>query len=359
MALKKAMRDASLRISDLFTRSRCDIGGDYFDRCELRAAYLAHFTLTNAWKVYRCLREADSAIGIKDRYNILDLGCGSGGAAIAAASFLKGKNHKAILDISLVDKNKHILRDASFIFDDLAFDNTKIRLGCLDALAAPRAKHTTKDKYDLILLSNTLNELGSENQEKFLTRLLSDDLADDGIIIIIDPALKGTSRRLAELRNFATDRLGACVLSPCLHQKPCPMLAKNARDWCHFYIEWERPELIRMMDEMVGTDHTYLKMSYLVMGHMASQPYVPGSGGVVGRAVSSPLLTKGKIEISVCTEGGELVRLARQNKDESGENSDFATSKRGDVVACDGALKIKKDNSYKIIEQWDSPRRQP
>ena len=125
------------------------------------------------------------------------------------------------------------------------------------------------------------------------------------------------------------------------------MLAESARDWCHFYIEWQRPRLIEMIDHATGLDHRYLKVAYMILeaplprgeGLGEGDRTTPtlalppqGGGKDLYRVVSSLLSSKGKIELVLCGGNGEMHRIRRLDKNASSSNEDFGNVQRGDIV---------------------------
>jgi hypothetical protein len=232
--------------------------------------------------------------------------------------------------------------------------------------------HSTIDKvearldgrYDIILLSNLLNELFAQDAAKLSRRkelmahLLRTFLTTDGSCILVEPALQGTSRDLLLFRDALREQ-GFTVYAPCLRQGPCPALV-NPRDWCHEDIPWEAPPLIRMLDKLTGLRKDALKFSYLVLrmdGASLSDVY----GGEAFRVVSEPLVSKGKAEYFVCGAAGRKL-ITRLDKDASPQNQAYSELRRGDVVSFDDLrdegkrFKVEKGTRV-IIQRRGSGRR--
>jgi len=325
LAISKKLREAILRLSDSFTRNRADLPASYFDDETNRLAYLAGFVLTNAEKVKLCLSQVKKLLPQTGRLSVLDVGSGPGTAVFAASELLSDRD--AVF--TALEKNKSVLQEAKTL------ERALQKKHGVDWLVGGVEK-TPSSPFDLIVAANVLNELDAQQQLKTVKELLS----TGRLVVLIDPALKQTARDLMKLRDQLVVGSLASVIAPCTHQKPCPMLSANKRDWCHFYIEWKRPKLIEALDNATGLDHRYLKLSYLSLrarrsnldleNKIAASPAAPRNDNY--RAVSSLLKTKGKLELVVCGNG-ELGRLRRLDKNASETNRAFGQAKRGDLVS--------------------------
>lgn len=126
-------------------------------------------------------------------------------------------------------------------------------------------------RFNLWLMSFMLNEFDKNPRE--IARSLLDawdrHLEEEGLVILVEPALRLQSRRLLELRKEllaqASQRAGnhLQLLLPCLGHQPCGALA-DAEDWCHEEVSWWRPPYLRTLDELTGLDRKSLPFSYQV-----------------------------------------------------------------------------------------------
>ena len=94
-------------------------------------------------------------------------------------------------------------------------------------------------RFDLVVAAHLLNELFVDRQpaERVALRVRrirawSTLLAPNGVLILIEPALRDTSRELLAVRDQVLAAGGLHVLAPCFWTGPCPALALE-RDWCH------------------------------------------------------------------------------------------------------------------------------
>jgi ribosomal protein RSM22 (predicted rRNA methylase) len=196
------------------------------------------------------------------------------------------------------------------------------------------------ERQDIIILSNVLNELFHGDEDRvakrtlFLKNILDRLLAPDGSCIIIEPALRDTSRELLMVRDGLLEERFS-IYSPCLGNGKCPALA-NPKDWCHEDIPWDPPEIVKEIDSRTGLRKDSLKFSYLVLrkdGLSLTDIY----GEHSFRVVSEPLVSKGKIEFYVCGKGGRRL-IMRLDKNKTPSNEMFESMKRGDVVGFEGIM---------------------
>jgi len=125
-------------------------------------------------------------------------------------------------------------------------------------------------RFNLWLMSFVLNEFEQSPRELAATLLESWErhLEDEGLVILLEPAMKLQSRRLLELRQeilLQAERVSMPLelLLPCLGHQSCGALAEP-EDWCHEEVSWWRPPYLRVLDELTGLDRKSLPFSYLV-----------------------------------------------------------------------------------------------
>jgi ribosomal protein RSM22 (predicted rRNA methylase) len=142
-------------------------------------------------------------------------------------------------------------------------------------------------------------------------------LAPAGTLLLVEPALRETSRALLGVRDRVL-AAGLHVVAPCFLQGPCPALARE-RDWCH--------------DAARVPSAPRVDFSWVALRAEPPPPAPPDHL----RVVSDPLVEKGRLRLFVCGADGrhELTRLDRMA---SSANADFARLGRGDVVDVSGAI---------------------
>ncbi|HVU52329.1 MAG TPA: small ribosomal subunit Rsm22 family protein [Polyangia bacterium] len=226
----------------------------------------------------------------------LDLGAGTGAAGAALR-----ERFGAGLDIVAVDR----VAGPGLVAADLERD-------------VPSAV----GRFDLIVAAHLLGELflsdpEARRLEALARRVLAwtrELLAEGGLVVLVEPALRETSRALLGVR----DRLlaaGLGVVAPCFWTGPCPARERE-RDWCH--------------DAAPVPSSPRVDFSYLALRA------APQAQGASFRIVSDRLVEKGRLKIYACGPSGRhpFVRLDRAASD---ANAAFARLERGDVATIAGA----------------------
>jgi hypothetical protein len=176
-------------------------------------------------------------------------------------------------------------------------------------------------------------------------------LAPGGSVVVVEPALRETSRALLAVRDRLVER-GLTVRAPCLFRGPCPALSRES-DWCHAERPIDPPPLVAAIGRAAGLRKEAVKMSYLVLAP-PGEPWAPAPAGRVFRIVSEPLPSKGRLRYMACGPEGRK-GLALQEKHVDAANRAFDGLLRGDVVAVEGAepsgegLKLGPGSSVRVI----------
>ncbi len=125
--------------------------------------------------------------------------------------------------------------------------------------------------FHLMVMSFFLNEspLSPEEISLELLKTAENHLEQEGLMIIVEPALKLQSRKLLLLRKALIEKMRAGtsslkILLPCLGEQACGALIKE-EDWCHEEVDWMRPKYLRELDLLTGLDRRTLPFSYLVI----------------------------------------------------------------------------------------------
>src|SRR5262249_50028349 len=159
---------------------------------------------------------------------------GPGTAAIATLL------HRSVEDLVLVDVVDEALDDARFFCRELGVE--------------PRTMQELPDgQFDLILAANVFSEHLEPLEER---------LTDKGHLVLVEPALKESTRKLMKWRDDAVAK-GYKVAAPCLGRERCPMLEREDL-WCHQDVSWPRPASVAEIDRRVGLTKETLKYSYAV-----------------------------------------------------------------------------------------------
>lgn len=328
------------RLSNLLTRERTNIPAAYLKDEGLRKAYILYFLPSNLYKIHLPLRELSlhpASVMSKERLKILDIGSGPGTAILGIMDFFSAEEKRPFLEFTAVDNVAENLMDAEALFR-LFRERVPVAASLKTMKSGiERAESFPKGPYDIIVLSNILNEVAHLDDERISKRvallktIINGLLVADGSCIIIEPSLRETSREMLEVRDGLL-REGFKLYSPCLVNGPCPALG-NPKDWCHEDVPWDPPAVVREVDRLIGLRKDSLKFSYIVIrkdGLSIADIYGDNSF----RVVSEPMVTRGKIEFYLCGAGGRQL-ITRLDKDTTDLNEPFQRLTRGGVVSFD------------------------
>jgi len=319
--LPEELRDVARAVERLslgLTRDRALAGARYLDDERLLGAYLLFY-----WPVsYLQARGVLSELPRPPR-SALDLGSGPGPLALAALDAGAAEALCADRSARALDAARALAAEAGLPLATRPWDPA--RGAGLAALAAGR-------RPDLVTLGHVANELFAGPEEDARRASLLEEAASllvpGGSLVVIEPALRDTSRALLRVRDLLVAR-GFAVRAPCLFRGPCPALSKES-DWCHAERPVDPPPLVAEIGKAAGLRREAVKMSYLVLA-------APGEGwaepppGRVFRIVSEPLAGKGRRRYMACGPEGRM-GLALQEKHLGDGNRRFERLLRGDVV---------------------------
>jgi hypothetical protein len=191
------------------------------------------------------------------------------------------------------------------------------------------------------------------SRTQFVADLLS-LLKPHGTMMLVEPALKQTSRALHQVRDRLVQEKRCTIYSPCLHERDCPALT-HPDDWCHEERAWEPPAHIREIDEQVGLIKDALKFSYLLL-RKDGQTIAQRSPETF-RLVSELRVMKGDRRAWLCNELGRL-EAGRLDRATSETNAAWDDCQRGTLVRIErlkrkeGATlsRIQADSTVAVIE---------
>jgi SAM-dependent methyltransferase len=389
---------AVAHVSQLYTRERAqltDLQGDDDALC----ARLKFFLSRDLAKVHGPIAELASvrAFPARRQLRVLDVGAGLGATSLGLSRSLRALDLADRVELTAIDVDDAALE----ILAELCADLTPLPGVPIDATCRvtdvsrglPLARGA---RFDVILLGLSLNELnlasgsGTDAVRDAVARLssLASHLSDDGVLLVIEPALRETSRTLHAIRDvLATRTEPPFVFAPCLHRTiGCPMLRRE-RDFCHERVPCALPEPLATLARGAGLRDTDLTYSYLTL-HRAPrsllelerssetserlddhQPSAPAhhprdealATGTLLRAVSGSLPTKGKIELWLC---GETIapRAMRLGRHASDENAAYELAERGSVLRIEPAdcgedgsrLRIGATTRVDLVQHWQA-----
>ncbi|MCU1279255.1 MAG: hypothetical protein JWM53_2801 [bacterium] len=301
------------RLSRGLTRERELAGARYFEDPQLLGAYLLLYWPVSYAQLSSVLRELGGARG-----RVLDVGSGPGPLALAALD-------AGATDALAIDRSQAALAVARTLAD-------AGRAPLVTATWEP-ARPLPDGPFDLVLAGHLLNELYGDDlaARSALVEAMLGRLAPGGLLIILEPALRETSRALLALRDRLVAK-GATVRAPCLYRGDCPALVRPS-DWCHAERTWTLPPLVDELARAAKLHRETLKMSYLVLQAPGEAwPSLPD--GRLFRMVSEPLPQKGQHRFFGCGPEGR-VPLVLPSKHVRDGNRVFTELARGEVLRVD------------------------
>ncbi|MCU0700616.1 MAG: small ribosomal subunit Rsm22 family protein [Myxococcaceae bacterium] len=309
------------RLSHGLTRQRELAGAKYMDDPQLLGAYLLFY-----WPVsYAQSRSLFSELPARPR-SLLDLGSGPGPLAFAGID-------AGARETIAADRSKPALELAR-----------QLAIAASESLGTREwspERPLPEGTFDVISMGHVVNELydGDVGRRAALLEQVLTRVKPGGSLVVMEPALRDTSRALLAVRDVLVAK-GYAVRAPCLFRGSCPALVKPS-DWCHAERPWRMPTLTEALARAAGLHKESLKMSYLVLAPKGEAWAEPPQGRVF-RIVSEALEGKGRQRYMGCGPEGR-VGLALQDKHRTEGNARFFHLQRGEVVRLGGATEEKGD----------------
>ena len=329
--------EAIAGLSRLFTKERGAISQAYLKDPVVADAYLKYFLPVNLSKIQILIEEMPVPENVQ-RLSVLDLGSGPGTGALAVLDWWHRRRSAGALSVVTLDNVPAVLRKAGLLWNGYchaAGITTASLRTCEGNLEGRSWPEQIRDRspFDLIIAANCLNELFVDSKDSIGARagLVAEVLAllaPHGTMMIIEPALRETSRALQQVRDRLLQEKRCTVYSPCLHENSCPALI-NPDDWCHEERRWEAPESIQQMDKEVGFIKDALKFSYLLL-RKDGKTIIERRPDVY-RVVSELRVMKGEKRAWLCNEQGRQ-EVGRQDRLASPQNEVFDQWHRGAIV---------------------------
>ncbi|MBX3308460.1 MAG: methyltransferase domain-containing protein [Nitrospira sp.] len=336
----KQLAQAVSELSRIFTIERDRLSVSYLDSSHLGAAYLQYFLPVNLAKIQRLLNEMPTP-EMDESFSVLDLGSGPGTGALAVLDWWQQQALPYALSVTAVDGSKAALGQARQLWDRYCQGPT-VGAASLQTYEGDLERRLWLEQvkqrapFDLIMLANCLNEIHAEAKDPIemrsglITECLS-LLTPHGTVMVVEPALRETSRALLQVRDKLLQEKRCTIYSPCLHENACPALVKPD-DWCHEERAWEPPAVIQQIDAEVGFIKDALKFSYLLLRKDGKT--LIGRRPDMYRVVSELREMKGEKRAWLCNEQGRQ-EVGRQDRLASQANEAFDQWHRGAIVQID------------------------
>jgi hypothetical protein len=360
-ALVDAIRDRSAR----YTSDRAKLSKPASPKADL-AARAVFFTITDAPKIAIPIAELASRRALPARaLRVVDLGAGCGAMSLGLIAALShgtsnadahGTSNARALSITAIDRDRDALAIAAKAIRALSSPTSASPTSASPTSTSPTSTSPTSTSptstaiaveittrvddattaaipaCDLVLIGTMLNELATDAARLALVERALAAISDDGAVIILEPALRETTRGLHVLRDTILERGSAYVFAPCTRQcTPCPALA-DPTDWCHEHHALGRaPSLPPRTHELARLTHLRddgLKFSYLVL---RKQARTLSEDPDAWRIVGTPWQQKGKLEVLACGNAGRVtLRLLKRHR--AASNRALENAAKGYVV---------------------------
>lgn len=283
--LSRAIIPHVMKLSKLFNRDQKDQQSslspywkESSNPAHLRLAYFLYFMPSNAFRMAAVWNELHR-LGYQwphKELKALEFGAGPGSGVCGIAT----GEHAASLGLpqtgtwALIEQDKAILelgkKWLEHYFSALGYPDWAIRPFHRKVDLSRELLPRTAPQFNLWIMSFYLNE-SSDSMQEWASKIIkawNHHLEDEGLFIIVEPALKLQSRKLLELRKellaHKKQMEGLQILLPCLGHQACGALS-NPEDWCHEEVTWWRPSYFKLIDQMAGLDRKTLPFSYLVL----------------------------------------------------------------------------------------------
>lgn len=358
------IHEAVGELSRRFTNRREKLDGEYFNHPRFLAAYLRYFLPVNLAKIQTLLDEMPRTAAAGP-IRVLDVGSGPGTGALGVLDWWRSHGFSGELSVTAVDQSVAALDQARRIWSCYCRmeAHAKIHLAT-HRLTTYREnlerrgwheKISSAMPFDLIIVANSLNEIGVGSRDPITakTKLLSEllnGLAPHGTLMVIEPALRETSRSLHQVRDRLIEEGNCTVYSPCLHERNCPAL-EHPDDWCHEERPWEPPPSVRNIDKAVGFIKDALKFSYLLL-RKDGKAIVRRQSDVY-RVVSELRVMKGEKRAWLCNEQGRI-EIGRLDRLASPRNAALDGWRRGAVVQIEKIAHKERQGKISSLGRIDS-----
>lgn len=344
--ISKTLLDGVKRLSEMFTKGGKGLGTAYLEDQQLRASYLTYYVPVNVGKVQLLLQELRPELPIlpDGGFRVLDLGGGPGTGALALLDWCCSQSLPPATSIrmTIVDRSPAVLKQCVQLWRAYIEQSRLHSIPPLQTIVSNLERSLPSvlqmavgdSGYHLIIVQNLLSELFAKSSDPsgqrtaFVAHLL-ECLAPDGSLMLIEPALKLTSRGLHEVRNNLLAEFNCSVYSPCLHNQPCPALVRPD-DWCHEERQWKAPDWIAQIDSEVGLIKDSLKFSYVIL-RKDGKTLVPQKADY-HRVVSELRVMKGEKRVWLCDVKTGRSELGRLDKEISLSNIAFDDCHRGAII---------------------------
>jgi ribosomal protein RSM22 (predicted rRNA methylase) len=258
-------------LSRLFTSGRGERRLSYMGSPPLLSAYLRYCFPWNLYRLCRLLPALGITLSTGDK--ITDLGCGP--LTFAAALWICREDLRSVsLEFNCVEQNRSALEAGMKFFATLGGENSPWKINTIKG-----DLNTTKmQTASLVCAVNVFNEMygdisrSKENSlslnAKKTSRLLAAYGSATSAFLVVEPGFPRCGEFVSLLRGVFLEH-GIRPLSPCPHDKTCPMMGKKR--WCHFAFETDdAPEALHRLSHAAGLPKERAVLSFLYASRQRS-----------------------------------------------------------------------------------------
>ncbi|QGM96103.1 small ribosomal subunit Rsm22 family protein [Methylocystis parvus] len=286
---RNALTESARRLSESY-RARKNTSEAIRDETDALAYALTRMPATYAAVAAALERLAQEQPAFAPK-SLIDVGCGLGAAAYAAAAVWPKLER-----IEMVDRSRAFLAlAAALAAESGAAPVAGATITPLDITRLPPAGA----KADLVVLAYALTELSEADLPPLADALWA---RAGGALVIVEPGTPRDHERLMRVRAQLIER-GATILLPCPHDRPCPL---EPPDWCHFSVRLPRSREHKLLK---GADAPFEdeKYAYLVAARFGE--------GAQARILAPARRNKAGVTLKLCeTRGMREIFLPKRDK---------------------------------------------
>ena len=319
------------RLSDLFTTERPDKAfPDYFADPGLLAGYGVFFLPQSYTRTAFALSYALDFRGWRaphDRARVLDLGSGPGSCGVSVAHRLLADGAQRV-SLHALDKSPSAL----VALEDFAEATLGKRVDVSTRVGdASRPAAWPEETFDVIVAGFVLNELKELDADGMMRWVaeLKRRLHPDGLLIILEPALRVTAERLQRLSDRVAAEGLLTRLGPDLDALPCPQLALGLH-WTHEARHWHAPASTEFVNRKLHRDLREVRFSFALFSNQVTPPLDPAAV----RVVSDVQIIKGMLRFIGIQHGTlQTVEVPTRGLSKHEVKLLAETFERGDIIA--------------------------
>jgi ribosomal protein RSM22 (predicted rRNA methylase) len=304
--LPQTIKDLSHQLTDQRSSRRLS----YMNQTELLTAYTHYFMWWNLVRLSHLFAglPADGFSSLKDGDYCLDLG--SGPLTLPIALWLsRPELREKKLTFYCVDLSATALTLGEEIFLSVVASINRKSEKAIEPWNIIRIKGNTetKLKHDVsaVFCANMFNELfwnstnPLEADAKRYATTLSHFSQKEALLMVIEPGIPRAAQFISLIRdNFI--RSNYTIISPCPHEKTCPMNGQRGQKWCHFVLSTENaPKKLQKLSDSAGLSKDRATLSFVLATQTKTIPTLNSienntNTSTYIRVVSDPVQIPGK-----------------------------------------------------------------